>query len=76
MHHAALLALTTAARAKQVVLLSDACIRCGNGEAYEGVGVASRDEHLEYVATADNGWLAVVFQNQVGWMSADCTNVI
>ena len=74
--HAALLALANAAHAKQAVLLSDTCARCGNGEAYEGIGVASRDEHLEYVATANNGWLGVVFQNQVGWIPADCTNVI
>ena len=43
-------------------------IRKGPGTEYDGEGVVRRGMRLQYVATADNGWHAVVADGVSGWI--------
>ena len=63
---------------KMVVIVSsgvDAIIRAGNGEIYNQVGIAHGGDDYEWVATAENGWHAVVLENQVGWVSGEVCEI-
>ncbi len=44
-------------------------LRCGNGTNYALLRTVSAGECFEYVATAANGWLAVVDGDRVVWVS-------
>ena len=50
-------------------------IRRGNGTQYDRITTMPAGARLEYVATAGNGWNAVVIGNQVGWVSGDYSKV-
>lgn len=59
---------------KKVVIVSsgnEVSIRAGNGESYSQIGIAQDGDDYECVATAENGWHAVVLENQVGWVSGE-----
>lgn len=51
-------------------------IRRGNGTRYDRITTRPAGTLLEYVATAENGWNAVVIGNQVGWVSGNYSKVI
>ena len=51
-------------------------IRRGNGTQYDRITSRSIGSKMEYVATAENGWNAVVIGNQVGWVSGNYSKVI
>ena len=51
-------------------------IRRGNGTRYDRITTRPAGTLLEYVATAENGWHAVVIGNQVGWVSGNYSKVI
>jgi len=58
---------------KKVVILSpddEVSILTGNGDSYSQIGIAHDGDDYEWVATSENGWYAVVLDNQVGWVSA------
>ena len=76
--------LVTAAKGHTAVVLSDGDkaekvgvaitgrrvnLRCGNGTNYAVLKTVSAGECFEYVATAENGWLAVVDGDRVAWVS-------
>ena len=44
-------------------------IRTGNGTQYSRITAAKDGATFEWVATAENGWHAVVVNGQVGWVS-------
>ena len=44
-------------------------IRTGNGTQYSRITAAKNGDTLEWVATAENGWHAVVVNGCVGWVS-------
>ena len=50
---------------------NEVSIRAGNGESYSQIGIAQDGDDYECVATAENGWHAVVLENQVGWVSGE-----
>lgn len=47
-------------------------IRDGNNIKYNIIKTANINEKYEYVATAANGWIAIVTDNKVGWILSDC----
>ena len=44
-------------------------IRVGNGTQYDRVTAAKNGASFEWVATAENGWHAIVVNGRVGWVS-------
>lgn len=46
-------------------------IRRGNGTQYEKITAVKPGTALPYVATAENGWYAVVVGREVGWVSGE-----
>lgn len=50
-------------------------IRQGNGTAFSSVALLSPGTVLEYVATAANGWHAVVYKKCVAWISGEYAEV-
>ena len=62
--------------AHTVTLTGTANIRCGNGTEYKIITSAAKGSVFTYVATADNGWVAVVVNGQVGWVSGQYTKNI
>ena len=62
---------------KQVeVTGSSVNIRKGHGTQYDRITTKNAGVQMEYVATAANGWNAVVVGNQVGWISGLYSKVI
>ena len=50
-------------------------IRVGNGTQYDRITAAKDGASFEWVATAENGWHAIVVNGRVGWVSgkyAEC----
>lgn len=64
------------ARGKQVRITgSSVNIRVGNGTQYSRILTAKKNTAYPYVATAENGWNAVVVNGQVGWVSGNYSAV-
>jgi len=62
-----------------IVIVSDGGkvnIRKGHGTNYSRISAVAPGTTFEYVATATNGWNAVVVGNQVGWVSGNYSKVI
>ncbi len=51
-------------------------IRCGNSTDYSRISTAKSGETYDFVATAANGWNAVIVGKQVGWVSGKYSKVI
>ena len=51
-------------------------IRKGNGTQYGRIVILPYGTKLEYVATAENGWHAVVVNDQVGWISGNFSKLL
>lgn len=51
-------------------------VRVGHGTAYKRITTVPTGTAFEYVATAANGWNAVVVAGQVGWVSGRYSGVI
>ena len=45
-------------------------IRYGNGEEYAVISIAEKGTELTQIAVADNGWIAVVAGDKVGWVKS------
>lgn len=63
----------------QVVIVSDGGkvnIRVGNGTQYGRITQLAPGTTLDYVATAQNGWNAIVVNARVGWVSGEYSRVI
>ena len=87
--HAALMAATTetdddeepveesATEKKVQIVCEDGSvnIRVGNGTGYEKITVAENGAVFPYVATADNGWTAVVVGDKVGWVYEEYSKI-
>ena len=50
-------------------------IRTGNGTQYSRITAAKNGDTFEWVATAENGWHAVVYKKQVAWISGKYAEV-
>ena len=51
-------------------------VRKGNGTQYGRIVILPFGTKLEYVATAENGWHAVVVNDQVGWISGNFSKLL
>ena len=51
-------------------------IRVGNGTQYDRITAAKDDSIFEWVATAENGWHAVVVNGRVGWVSGKYSKLV
>ena len=51
-------------------------IRKGNGTQYGRIVILPYGTKLPYVATAENGWFAVVVNDQVGWISSNFSKLL
>ena len=58
-----------------VVTASSVNVRTGNGTNYTKLAAIPKDTALEWVATAANGWHAVVYKKQVAWVSGQYAEV-
>ena len=66
-----------AQRGRQVIITGESVnIRKGPGTQYARIATLANGTSLEYVATAMNGWYAVVVGDQVGWVSGNYSRVI
>ena len=50
-------------------------IRAGNDTKYSRITAAKSGASFEWVATATNGWHAVVVNGQVGWVSGEFSSI-
>ena len=63
---------------KRVVILGpdkEVSIRTGNGNSYGLIITAQNGAPYDWVATAENGWYAIALENQVGWVSGECSQI-
>lgn len=51
-------------------------VRMGNDTKYARISAVAPGVTLEYIATAPNGWNAVVIGSQIGWISGNYSKVI
>ena len=51
-------------------------VRCGNGTEYARITAVAPGRMFDYVASAANGWHAVVIGAKVGWVSGNYSKVI
>ena len=51
-------------------------VRVGNDTSYKRITTVPAGTTLEYIATAANGWNAVVVAGQVGWVSGKYSKVV
>ena len=51
-------------------------IRMGNGTQYERITAANDGTSFEWVATAENGWHAVIVGGRVGWVSGKYSKLV
>lgn len=59
-------------KCKQVVITTNSVnIRTGNSKEYNKVGVCNKNDSFDWIATAENGWHAIRYVNQVAWVSGD-----
>ena len=64
-----------AAQGKMVVAKVSVNIRSGDGKTFAKIGSVAAGTKLQYVATAENGWYAVRYKNQVAWVSNEFTRL-
>ena len=63
-------------KCKQVVITTNSVnIRTGNGKEYNKVGVCNKNDSFDWIATAENGWYAIRYVNQVAWVSGDFSQI-
>ena len=51
-------------------------VRKGNGTQYGRIVILPYGTKLPYVSTAENGWFAVVVNDQVGWISGNFSKLL
>lgn len=51
-------------------------VRCGNGTEYERLSTVAPGSTFPLVATAQNGWHAIVIGSRVGWVSGKLAKII
>jgi len=51
-------------------------VRVGNDTSYKRITTVPAGTTFEYVATAANGWNAVVVAGQVGWVSGKYSKIV
>lgn len=63
-------------KCKQVVITTNSVnIRTGNGKEYNKIGVCNKNDSFDWIATAENGWHAIRYVNQVAWVSGDFSQI-
>lgn len=59
-------------KCKQIVITTDRVnIRAGNNTEYKKIGVCNKNDLFDWIATAENGWHAIRYVDQVAWVSGD-----
>lgn len=51
-------------------------VRCGNGTEYERLSTVAPGSTFQLIATAQNGWRAIVIGSRVGWVSGKLAKII
>ena len=51
-------------------------IRCGNGTEYARISAVAPGSTFPLVATAQNGWHAIVIGSRVGWVSGSFSRIV
>ena len=51
-------------------------VRCGNGTEYERLSAVAPGSTFPLVATAQNGWHAIVIGSRVGWVSGSFSRIV
>lgn len=51
-------------------------VRCGNGTDFARISTVYKGALLEWIATAENGWHAVLYKKQVAWISGKYTEIV
>ena len=51
-------------------------VRCGNGTEYARISAVAPGSTFPHVATAQNGWHALVIGSRVGWVSGNFAKII
>lgn len=51
-------------------------IRCGNGAEYARISAVAPGSTFPLVATAQNGWYAIVIGSRVGWVSGSFSRIV
>ena len=51
-------------------------VRCGNGTEYARISAVAPGSTFPHVATAENGWHALVIGSRVGWVSGNFAKII
>ena len=51
-------------------------VRCGNGTDFARISAVHKGALLEWIATAENGWHAVLYKKQVAWISGKYTEIV
>ena len=51
-------------------------VRCGNSTDFKSITTVKTGTTFDYVATAANGWNAVVIGKQVGWVSGKYSRIV
>ena len=70
---------TPVSAGQRVVIVSEGGkvnIRAGNGTQYARLSSVAPGTTFEHIATAANGWHAVAFGNQVGWVSGSFSRIV
>ncbi len=50
-------------------------VRCGNGTTFSRITSVKNGTAFEWIATAQNGWHAIVVNGQVGWVSGQYSKI-
>ena len=50
-------------------------VRCGNGITFSRITSVKNSTAFEWIATAQNGWHAIVVNGQVGWVSGQYSKI-
>lgn len=51
-------------------------VRCGNGTEYACISAVAPGSTFPHVATAQNGWHALVIGSRVGWVSGNFAKIV
>lgn len=50
-------------------------VRCSNGITFSRITSVKNGTAFEWIATAQNGWHAIVVNGQVGWVSGQYSKI-
>ena len=62
---------------KQICITVDRVnVRAGNSKDYRKIGISNKNDSFDWIATAENGWHAIRYVDQVAWVSGEFSEVL